>query len=235
MTLGQQIKEAREKKNLSQEELAAMVGVSRQAVSKWENGTAVPHGINRETLSQVLELTDLAEPPTYKTPWYAWLGWGLAALLLLGILTCAAVFLPTVLSIAKAPVQSGEVAIESLPVQTVREEKPYIDFIRFYNDEQEQVETDGGWYDIDEIDSILISYGGGTLNSVQAFCTPTGTEMTEYTELLFTRAVLDNAGVLLMSADALRSVPPTGHLYFSFDFGSEVVTTDTMNVFYSAE
>ena len=79
MTLGQQIKDAREKKNLSQEELAAAVGVSRQAVSKWENATAVPPAVNRETLSQVLGLADLAEPPVYKTPWDAWLGWGVAA------------------------------------------------------------------------------------------------------------------------------------------------------------
>lgn len=235
MTLGQQIKDAREKKNLSQEELAAAVGVSRQAVSKWENDTAVPHGINRETLSQVLELTDLTEPPAYKTPWYAWLGWGLAAFLLLCILVCVALFLPMVLSIANAPAQSGEIMIESMPVPMLKEEKPYIDFIRFYNDEQEQVMTDGGWYNIAEIDSILICYGGGTLNSVQAFCTPTGTEMTEYTDLLFTQAVLENDGVLLLNADVLRPAVPSGHLYFSFDFGSEVVTTDTMNVFYFEE
>ena len=37
MTLGEQIKNSREKKNLSQEELAFQLGVSRQAVSKWEN------------------------------------------------------------------------------------------------------------------------------------------------------------------------------------------------------
>ena len=36
MTLGEQIRQARENKNLSQEELASQLGVSRQAVSKWE-------------------------------------------------------------------------------------------------------------------------------------------------------------------------------------------------------
>ncbi len=56
MTLGEQIKQAREKKNLSQEDLAERIGVSRQAVSKWENDTSVPQGINREVLAEVLEL-----------------------------------------------------------------------------------------------------------------------------------------------------------------------------------
>ena len=54
MTLGEQIKEARENKNYSQEELAELCGVSRQAVSKWENDISVPQGVNRETLNEVL-------------------------------------------------------------------------------------------------------------------------------------------------------------------------------------
>ncbi len=36
MTLGQRIYSLRKARGLSQEELAAAVGVSRQAVSKWE-------------------------------------------------------------------------------------------------------------------------------------------------------------------------------------------------------
>ena len=44
MTLGEQIKHEREKRNLSQEELAFQLGVSRQAVSKWENGSGFKAG-----------------------------------------------------------------------------------------------------------------------------------------------------------------------------------------------
>lgn len=42
MTLGEKIQYYRKQKKLSQEELAARVGVSRQAVSKWELGDATP-------------------------------------------------------------------------------------------------------------------------------------------------------------------------------------------------
>jgi len=56
MTFGEQIKQAREAKNLSQEELASRLEVSRQSVSKWENEVAKPQGINKEMLSQILEI-----------------------------------------------------------------------------------------------------------------------------------------------------------------------------------
>ena len=42
MTLGQRISLYRKKLNISQEELGARLGVSRQAVSKWETGEAEP-------------------------------------------------------------------------------------------------------------------------------------------------------------------------------------------------
>lgn len=42
MNLGKNISELRKKNNLTQEELANMLGVSPQAVSKWENDTACP-------------------------------------------------------------------------------------------------------------------------------------------------------------------------------------------------
>lgn len=37
MTLGQRIQKGRKETGLSQEELAEQLGVSRQAVSRWEN------------------------------------------------------------------------------------------------------------------------------------------------------------------------------------------------------
>ena len=61
MSIGEKIKQARVGKNMSQEELAAIVGVSRQAISKWESDKTVPSGSNREALNQYLEINVLDE------------------------------------------------------------------------------------------------------------------------------------------------------------------------------
>lgn len=61
LKLGEEIRRAREEKHLSQEDLAEQLGVSRQAVSKWENGTALPQGINREMLNRILGLKVMQE------------------------------------------------------------------------------------------------------------------------------------------------------------------------------
>lgn len=42
MTFGERLYELRNKKNISQEELAEVLDVSRQSVSKWENDKAYP-------------------------------------------------------------------------------------------------------------------------------------------------------------------------------------------------
>ncbi len=40
MTLGQRISHCRKKLHISQEELGSRLGISRQAVSKWETGVS---------------------------------------------------------------------------------------------------------------------------------------------------------------------------------------------------
>ena len=42
MTFGEKLKELRQRKKISQEQLAEKLYVSRQAVTKWENGTGMP-------------------------------------------------------------------------------------------------------------------------------------------------------------------------------------------------
>lgn len=68
MTLGQRISGYRKALGVSQEELGARLGVSRQAVSKWETGAAAPDMENllalaREFGVSVAELTQTPEPP----------------------------------------------------------------------------------------------------------------------------------------------------------------------------
>ena len=42
MKFGENLYNLRKKQKISQEKLAEKIGVSRQSVSKWENGTAYP-------------------------------------------------------------------------------------------------------------------------------------------------------------------------------------------------
>ena len=56
MTLGQNIQAARKAKGLSQEALADQVGVSRQALGKWEKDTALPSLDNLRTVAAVLDV-----------------------------------------------------------------------------------------------------------------------------------------------------------------------------------
>ena len=53
MTLGQRISHCRKKLHISQEELGSRLGISRQAVSKWERGEAAPSTANLLALGRL--------------------------------------------------------------------------------------------------------------------------------------------------------------------------------------
>lgn len=57
MEFGEKLRTLRREKGLSQEELAAMVGVSRQALSKWEAGQSRPELDKLLALSDVFSVT----------------------------------------------------------------------------------------------------------------------------------------------------------------------------------
>lgn len=56
MTLGQRIQKGRKEAGLSQEELAEQLGVSRQAVSRWENDNGYPEMEKIIRLSQIYQV-----------------------------------------------------------------------------------------------------------------------------------------------------------------------------------
>ena len=70
MGLNDRIVELRKQRGMSQEELAERLNVSRQAVSRWETGTAMPDAANLLQLSRIFGVsTDYllgAEPPAEK-------------------------------------------------------------------------------------------------------------------------------------------------------------------------
>lgn len=57
MTLGQKLKEIRKRFGLSQEQLAQIMNVSRQAITKWENDGGLPDVSNLQELSKVFGIT----------------------------------------------------------------------------------------------------------------------------------------------------------------------------------
>lgn len=72
MSIGERVSTLRKERDLSQGQLADALGVSRQAVSKWENDQSSPDTIKLIKLAEVLdtEVEYLASgrKPTYKEP-----------------------------------------------------------------------------------------------------------------------------------------------------------------------
>lgn len=67
MSLSENIKNKRKELKLSQEYIADQLGVSRQAVSKWETGQSEPTASNLTELAALfgISLSELVEPATY--------------------------------------------------------------------------------------------------------------------------------------------------------------------------
>lgn len=221
MTLGEQIKLARERKNLSQEDLADQLNVSRQAVSKWENDSSIPQGINREMLTQILDLKLLKEEETVgktkKMPLLGWLGWAVAAV--------AVCLLCIVFTGQNRP---SEAAGDNTRSQNT------IKSIRFFDGDQNEVMSEALWYNAANIESILIQWDGGALDNIKLFSTPSGSETTEMTELLLTKMILDGESVALLDADVLKD-GFQNHVYFELDFGSEIISSEVFNVFFDGD
>ena len=58
MSIGERISDLRKEKNISQGQLAEALGITRQAVSKWENDLAVPDALKMIHLADILD-TDI--------------------------------------------------------------------------------------------------------------------------------------------------------------------------------
>ncbi len=57
MTLGEKIKDLRKKTNISQEQLAEKLGVSRQAVTKWERDLGLPDIENLKAIATLFNIS----------------------------------------------------------------------------------------------------------------------------------------------------------------------------------
>lgn len=241
MTLGEQIRSAREAKNLSQEALAEHLGVSRQAVSKWENGTAVPQGVNMAALIEILELDVKKDESAPKTRGISvWLGWAIAGVLLIalvGVLIWQSTKAQdTLIFPVDQPAEPETTPVETAPPEDA-EDTPRVTSIRFYDSEQNEVHAEALWYNTARIESILIQWTGDLpLESVEMYFTPQGTETSEQTELLKTKYVSNNSGALLLSADSLHREGLMGYLFFELHFSQNctIQSGQQINVVYDS-
>ena len=137
MTLGQRIQELRKQNNLSQEALGEKLGVSRQAISRWEMDGAVPEVDKLIAMSKLfsVSLNDLLQvesgageetPQAVPAPVKRWkLGAVLLALLLALSLTSTAVLgwrvasLEERLTQLEGPPVDGDASVETMPAPLV--------------------------------------------------------------------------------------------------------------------
>lgn len=133
MSIAKRMKRIRTERGLSQEKLAEQLNVSRQTVSKWENGLAVPSGDNLNQLGKALgvsvdfllngerALSALAKEPSVPQPGRRRLPALLAALLLAGgILIGALLFREW----SQRPIPESELQSEMIDPSTIGESMP---------------------------------------------------------------------------------------------------------------
>ncbi len=217
MTLGETIKQARMAKNMSQEDLANEVGVSRQAISKWESNKAIPTGINRECLNSVLNISvDLEHKKE---------GQGTGSkrkfIIIIGIVILL-VFISVLVILLCKPQN-----------EMTKMEEPSDISIRFFDADMNDVFDEALWYHAADIVVIMIQWEEGTPDTIKMFATPSGSETMEETELLVTKSIKDGEHVVLLSlpADQLKRLYMT-HVYFELDFQGNIITSEDYNFIY---
>lgn len=220
MNRSDQIREAREQLGMSQETLAEQVGVSRQAVSKWELGTASPSLENLQLLSQVLgtDLSPEPESPAGGTQWKT-------LSLVFGCLLLAALTALGVLLTREVSAPSAETARST----------PAVSAIAFFDTGANPLRPNlgDGWYCFTPGSQVLlaVSYQDVTDSEVCAvslFLTPAGTETFNERQQLAVQAVEANAGIALFLLDIPQSL--MGHLDITLECAGGQTITETLNV-----
>jgi transcriptional regulator with XRE-family HTH domain len=207
--MGALIRESRERAGMSQEALAEALGVSRQAVSKWEMGAAVPTPENLKALSEVLGVSFIEEPaPVEEKP--AGRRWRIAALVLLGL--CLLLLAGTVwLMVSGIHVQEGQLTVE------VGGEEPadVLTGVSFFDDQGKQLQLDlgDGWLNFTPGSRVWVAVTfreDAGVHGAALYLTPTGTETYALREQVALTSVSDGTVALL-----LWQVPealPTSHM-----------------------
>lgn len=232
MTIAEMIKQARENLDLTQEDLAEKLEVSRQAVSKWELGASVPSPENLKLLEEVLGVTfpvpeEAAvseEGAAGRAPFWSW---ERVVLLVLGVLAVSALFSAVMFTVLRADTHTD----------VVRRAEPYITGVYFFNEDAGQLQynpqASAGWYLLDPGIRVylLVTFEDGTedtVNAVSLFLTPTGTGTLEYREQLAVQAAGEGRNFALFAWDIPEEL--SAHLEIVLECGGGAQVTETLNV-----
>lgn len=191
MNTAETIKQAREARGMTQEDLAEKCEVSRQAVSKWELGVSAPTPENLSILEEILGVTfgtedDAAAPAKPRNPWRT-------AAIALGILMLTAlVSIGVYAAASNAPDTPEPRAASPEPAE------PAITGIWFFGEDGTSLEPDkgDGWksFTVGRRVYLLVSFRQGTeigVQGVSLFATPTGTETYDQREQLAVQAIVE--------------------------------------------
>ena len=103
----------------------------------------------------------------------------------------------------------------------------------FYDKDHNEIIAEALWYNMANIDHILVTWSGMTPNSVRLYYTPSGTETAEQIQLLMTKIPLDGNNEIILSMAGLDKTAMHGHLQIELDLGERTISTD-YNVWYDA-
>ncbi len=213
MPLGKIIREKREELHMTQEDLADRMGVSRQAVSKWESGLSIPAQGNLQELCDILGFAlpeeTAGEGAPRKHPSKAlWIfgitGWAVACIL-------AVLF----------PVRAWQ--------RMERAAEKRITDVSFYDNAGRKIEREANWYGLAPFTTVVVTYQGETPDAAAVYLTPSGTEtLSERRQLVVVPLDDDNKGYVLIQLTLEEYV--MGHLQVVLTFGSVSISSDDYNV-----
>lgn len=226
MNIAETIRQSREARGLTQEDLAERCEVSRQAVSKWEVGASVPTPENLKTLGEILEVTFETEdgaavpaaPSRGRNPWKL-------AVIALGVLMLAAL-----LSIGMYVINMEKLAHTDVP----RPREPIITGMDFFKEDGTPLNPDlgDGWksFPVGQRVYLLVSFRQGTeaeAYGAALYATPTGTEVYDQREQLAVQAVGDRPFALFPLDFPEETMV---HLDVTLECGGGQTVTETLNV-----
>lgn len=228
MNTAETIKQAREARGMTQEDLAEKCGVSRQAVSKWELGVSAPTPENLNILEEVLGVVFETEEDAASAGPQRHNPWKIAAIALGILMLTALLSIGIYVAASNTPDTPEPSAAPPEPTE------PAVTGIWFFGEDGTPLEPDkgDGWksFTVGQRVYLLVSFQQGTeigVQGVSLFATPTGTETYDQREQLAIRAIVEQPFALFPLDFRSETMV---HLDVTLECDGGQTVTETLNV-----